>query len=223
MDAERTPRAEEVERYHVQRSWWAPHCCLTCRHWAEVAAKREAEEAMLERMLVPRHRWRRWLQKLPLVAAILLAVAALLAAISPAWAIPACWTVEPRPGAIEPWDSGIFTQTDGCRGFTLTGSDPWGEIHLESMHWMLPAAPLIWTHHWLRSAFPTGPVELLEPDDFMVSWLAGSGSVSDLYYTQSRNTALDEPLTHTPEPSTLVLLASGLGMALVGWRARRGR
>jgi hypothetical protein len=57
----------------------------------------------------------------------------------------------------------------------------------------------------------------LEPDEFMVSWLAGSASLSDLAYTRSRNTAL-EPV---PEPTTLVLW--GVTAAGLGFLARRRR
>jgi hypothetical protein len=71
-----------------------------------------------------------------------------LAAVTPVEAIPgpACWSIAPHPSPPpDVWNSGIYTWTDGCQGFALIGSDPWGAIRLESTHswntWMLVAAP----------------------------------------------------------------------------------
>ncbi|HJQ66358.1 MAG TPA: PEP-CTERM sorting domain-containing protein [Gemmatimonadales bacterium] len=210
MDAERTPRPEEVERYHAHAAG-CPHCA----HWATMDAERQG----LERMLAPRRPWWRRLWR------ALLFCCAVCAGPTAAEAIPACWSIAPVPfGVGAPYGIGISPQT--CGGpdrFVLSGADYWGQVYLE-----LPAASLgvqrdvpdtvdaAMIHYWLRVLTAhEGDVRMVDPDEVTTRWLFGSGVWPDLARAD------DEPLTHSPEPATVALVLTTAG--LIGWRKWRQR
>jgi PEP-CTERM motif len=167
----------------------------------------------------------------PLVAAALL-----LALVAPVEAIPACYHLAPSTGPI-PY--GTITP-DPCTGpdrFVLAGADVWGSVYLE-----LPASALwisgngllqpegIWApdaYFYLRVLYQ-GDVSLINPNIYITQFLLGSDWFPESARWWHEHVGIPEwgpyeaePLAHTPEPSTLVLL--GTAGLVLGWRWRRGR
>jgi hypothetical protein len=227
MDADRLPRPEEVEAYHAHGAG-----CPDCAHWA----KKEAERLELERMVDPPPSRQSWLWRLLFMCAVLTVPTA-------AWAIPSCYTIAPAPFIYHPYGVGISPAA--CEGpedrFLLDGADFWGRVHLD-----LPAESLVvhraepegidapTLHFYLRVLTAhegNGDVNLVHPDIYMTQWLLGSEWLPDSARWWHEHVGIlewgpyvapdDEPLAHSPEPATILLVGST--MLLIGWRVRRGR
>jgi hypothetical protein len=165
----------------------------------------------------------------------LIFAAALLLAPLPAWAIPACWTIEPRPGE-HPFDGPTATPTD-CgadqHGFVMHGAGALTGLYIEITPEplaILRVPPESVSPHavfFYGAGFGYGGVV---DNIYIAQWLLGSDwqppaaewAHANGFAPQWGPYPVPTPLEHSPEPTTLLLVGSTLvGMSLVARRARR--
>jgi len=158
----------------------------------------------------------------------------LLATVTPAPAIPACWSM--APGPVHPQASPMATPTE-CggtqQGFVLQGSGAFTGLYIElsetilAFHQTAPADVSPYAVFFYGYGF--GYANVVDPDIYVTSWLLGSDNFPAAAEWQHANGFMPQwgpypfptPLEHSPEPATLLLV--GTTLALIGWRVRRGR